>query len=87
MRTSIDEISKFGFNSITTSESTNASTKMTQSTRPVRASCMNQPVRMGYKMPLSYSKSVCTEDNLDKINTDNTWLYNIKYLSLSGGGT
>jgi predicted acylesterase/phospholipase RssA len=86
MRTSIDEISKFGFNQISSSETTNATTKLTQSTRPVRASCMNQPVRLGYKMPPSYSNSMRTDD-IHKMNTDNSWLYNIKFLSLSGGGT
>ena len=53
--------------------------------RPVRPNCANQPLRSGYVIPPSYEKWYFAKQ--PQPVSDNSWIYDVKYLSLSGGGT
>ena len=57
----------------------------TTTTRPVRTHCANQPARSGYVVPPSYETWYLAKQPPPVMDT--SWIYDIKYLSLSGGGT
>ena len=68
------------------SRSSSSSTAAANVSRPVRTNCANQAVRSGYVVPPSYDKWYLSK-NCHSSGDVSSWIYDVKYLSLSGGGT
>ena len=84
MRTSIEEI-EIQTPNVTSSLVSTPHVLDGKQSRPVRINCANQPTRSGYKVPSSYETWYLAKQ-YHASSEESSWIYDIKYLSLSGGG-